>query len=183
MAQLGARYAAALFELATESGSPELFRDQAILLRDSLSDTECRRLIEHPLISATRKTEFLDSVFKGNIHIDLLSFLHIAIFKNREEFIVPGLALFIKRMDEHFGNVQANITSASALSGSQIAALRTMLSRKLGKQVEVTVRVDPSLIGGFSVHADGYFIDRTIKKRLSDMKLSLKRGAISDSQA
>ena len=183
MAQLSTRYATALFELALESGTSELFFTQATTLRDALLDDECRRLIEHPLTPVTCKLEFLDSVFKGKIHTDLLGFLHMAILKNREEYIVPGLSLFIKRMDEHFGKVQANVVAATALNENQITALRSMLSKKLSKQVDVPVRVDPSLIGGFSVHADGYFIDRTIKKRLDDMKLSLKRGAVSDSQA
>ena len=183
MAQLSARYAAALFDIAMESGVPEEYRDQAVFLRDTLSGKECLRMTLHPQISAAQKHEFLESVFKGNIHDDLLGFLYMAIAKNRESFIVPGLSAFIKRMDEHFGRVKANVVSAHPLSESQISALREMLSKKLNKHVEISAKVDPALIGGLTIHMDGYYIDRTIKKRLDDMKISLKRGTVNDSQA
>jgi len=49
------------------------------------------------------------------------------------------------------------------------------LSKKLNKRVEVSLKVDPSVIGGFFVHVDGYFIDRTIKKHLHDMKATIKK--------
>ena len=183
MAQLSARYATALFDLAMESRVPGEYLEQAVFLRDTLSGEECLRIIEHPQIPAAQKIAFLENAFKGNIHDDLLGFLHMAISKNRESFIVPGLNLFIHRMDEYFGKVKANVASATALHEDQVAALRAMLSKKLGKQVEISVQVDPALIGGFSIHTDGYFIDRTIKKRLNDLKISLKRGTLNDSQA
>jgi len=183
MAQLSARYAAALFELAMESGMPGEYREQAVFLQKALSDDECRRIIEHPQIPASGKSAFFENAFKGNIHDDLLGFLHMAVAKNRESFIIPGLAAFIKKMDEHFGRMKAYVVSATELREEQVRAISLMISKKLGKQVEISARVNPALIGGFYIHMDGYYIDRTIRKKLSDMKISLKRGTVHDSQA
>ena len=181
MAGLSARYASALFELALESGNAAAYRDQAVLIRDALSDEACRRVIEHPHVSAQQKKELVSRAFAGKISEDLLGFLHLAIDKNRERFILPGLRALIGRLDEHFGRAGATIVSASALSEEQIAALRELIGKKLGKELEISVQIDPSLIGGFYIYADGYLLDRTIKTRLKEMKVSLQRSTAHDS--
>ena len=181
MAQLSARYAAALFELALENGNAALYREQAVLIRDALNSEECRSVIEHPRVSGAKKKEFLSSVFAGGISEDLLGFLYLAIDKNREGFILPGLNAFIARLDEFAGRTGATVVSADALSEAQLGALRELIGKKLGKEVDITYRVDPSLIGGFYIHADGYLLDRTIKKRLREMKVSLQRSTAHDS--
>ena len=73
------------------------------------------------------------------------------------------------------GTVEA-YTALAELADQQIRALEEMLSRKLGKQVKVNPRVDPSLIGGMYIQVDGYFIDRTVKSRLRDLSASMKEG-------
>ena len=183
MAQLSARYAAALLELALESGNTAQYRQQAVLIRDALREEECRRVLEHPHITGAKKKEFIDSIFAGNINGDLLGFLYLVIAKNREAFLVPGLNSFIDRLDKLSGRTGATVVSAVELSEKQVSALAELIGKKLGKQVEVSVQVDPSLIGGFYVHADGYLLDYTIKKRLREMKLSLQRSTANDSTA
>jgi len=183
MAQLSARYAAALLELALESGNMELYREQAVLIRDALKSEECRRVLEHPHITGAKKREFIDSIFAGNINNDLLGFLYLVIAKNRESFLVPGLSAFIDRVDQLSGRTGATVVSAAELSEKQVAELAQLIGKKLGKQVEVSVQVDPSLIGGFYVYADGYLLDYTVKKRLREMKLSLQRSTANDSTA
>ena len=183
MAQLSGRYAAALFGLALESGGLGNYREQAAFLRDTLKNEDCRRVIEHPHISGAGKKEFLSALFAGKVSDDLLGFLYLGIDKNREKFLVPGLGAFIARVDEFTGRVDATVVCAAPLDKSQILKLEKLLSKKLDKRVSVSVQVDPSVIGGMCIRADGYFLDMTVKKRLSDMKASLQRSTADDSQA
>jgi len=68
----------------------------------------------------------------------------------------------------------AQVVSAAELAKSQITALETALSKMLGKAVTVSARVDPSLIGGLSIQVDGFFIDRTVKRQLKDLRENIK---------
>jgi F-type H+-transporting ATPase subunit delta len=175
MASLSARYASALFDLALESGETAGYRDEAAMIKDALSDEDCRRVLEHPHITGTKKKEFIDSIFAGRISKNLLGFLHLVIDKNRVAYLVPGLAAFIERLDQLSGRAGATVVSANELSEKQVLGLNELIGKKLGKKVEANVQVDPSVIGGFYVHADGYLLDYTIKKRLREMKVSLQR--------
>jgi len=184
MADLRDRYATALFELLMENGALDVFLKQAAFLRDTLQDAECQRVINHPHISVAEKCEFFNNAFAEAIHNDLYGFLHLAIVKKHEKFLVPILTAFIDMADRYYRRTTANVTSAIELNEGQISALKELLSKKLNKHVEISLKVDPSVIGGLYIHVDGYFIvDQTMKKRLHDMKVNIKRSTANDSQA
>ena len=176
MAQLSNRYAAAIFNLSIERGMVKENLDQAIFLRDTLKDKKCQNLLTHPRISATEKCSFFDEVFQGHISIDLLGFLHLAVNKNREAFIVPALSDFIDLANDHMRRTTALVVSAIPLKREQVSALVAVLSKKINKQVAIEQKVDPSIIGGLHIQVDGYFMDRTIKTRLQEIKMSLSKG-------
>ena len=173
MAQLSNRYASALFDLAFLSGKPDEYFEQAVFLCDTLRGTDYKQIITHPQIPTAKKLSLIDEAFAGKIHADLCGFLHMAVSKNRESFVLPGLEAFIRMMDEYNGKVKASVVSAVELGETQIAGLKTLLEKKLGKKVDISAKVDESVIGGFYILTDGYFIDRTIRKQLHDLKASL----------
>jgi F-type H+-transporting ATPase subunit delta len=178
VAQLSNRYAAALFELSLERGSLNENLDQAVFLRDTLQEKDTRQIITHPRISGAEKLAFLNGAFSGQLSQDLMGFLHLAIAKNREDFIAPILSEFIEMGNNHIRKTTALVISAVPLKAEQISALAALLARKLNKQVDIQQKVDPSVIGGLYIRADGYFIDRTIKNRLHEMKLAMAEGAV-----
>jgi F-type H+-transporting ATPase subunit delta len=177
MAQLSNRYATALFSLALERGTLSASLDEAVFMRDTLADEDCQRLLIHPRISATEKKNFFDTVFKGKVSTDMLGFLHLTVEKNRVDFIVPALSDFIEMARQHMRQTTAHVVSAVPLHPEQISALEALLSRKLDKQVEVSLQVNPGVIGGLYIEVDGYFVDRTVKSRLMEMKKTMDGGA------
>jgi len=178
MAQLSNRYATALFELSLEHGTLNDDIDQAILLRDTLREEDCHKVITHPRISMEEKRTFFEGAFSGQISQDLMGFLHLAVAKNREDQIVSVLSQFIDMGYNHIRRTTALVISAVPLKEKQIADLTALLARKLNKQVELKLKVDPSVIGGLYIQVDGYFVDRTVKTRLNEMKLSMAEGSI-----
>jgi F-type H+-transporting ATPase subunit delta len=173
MAGLSVRYATALFELAMESGTLDESFTQAVFLRDTLQDADCQRIISHPHISASEKIAFFNNAFAGSTHENLLGLIFLAIKKDRESYLVPALDDFIEMVNKHKLKTTAQVTSAVTLSDGQISALKAALSQKLNKQVDVVPKVDPDVIGGFTVFVDGYLIDRTLKKQFHDLKKTL----------
>jgi len=170
MANLGNRYAHALYQLAKEQDRLDEFLQQAIFLRASLKQDGAINILMHPLITSAEKFAFVDNVFGATLLPDLLGFLKLAITKNRENFILPALKRLIYRIKKARGLITARVISASALTDTQKQQLSQKLSAKLGKQVEINVIVDPSQIAGISVLVDGYFLDRTVKTMLRGMK-------------
>jgi len=176
MERLSILYASALFDLALQQGIVDEFLDQAILLRDSLQDPECKSLLEHPQISAAEKREFFIKGFSGQIHEDMLAFLCLVVDKNRIKYLFPALTALISIIERHNKKVTAKVLSAAPYDEKQAETLRVMLSEKLSKHVELDLKVDPAVIGGPYIYVDGYYIDWTVKKRLHDLTVHMKEG-------
>jgi F-type H+-transporting ATPase subunit delta len=174
--RLNVLYATALFSLALEGGAVDEFLGQASLLVDSLQDEDCQRMLVHPHISSTEKREFFRRTFSEYLHTDLLGFLFLVVDKNREAFLVSALMALIEKIKHHKNIVTARVLLASEYDEEQAAAMKDMLSKKLGKTVELTMKVDTSLIGGPYIYVDGYYLDWTVKKRLRDLTVHMKEG-------
>ena len=172
MADLGIRYATALFEISQEGGMLSDYLEQAQLVRDNIESEESQRVLTHPRISSDEKFAFLENAFGKNIHQDLLGFMRLVISKNREAYLLPALNKLVDMIKEYKRQTTAKVVSAVPLTDAQVMQLTSTLANKLGKQVDVTVMVDPSVIAGISIHVDGYFLDRTVKTMLKDMKES-----------
>ena len=177
MADLGIRYATALFEMSSESGMLGDYLKQAQFLMRTLTEEDALSILVHPRISANEKYAFLTKTYEGQVHRDLFNFMKLVVSKNREAFLVPALSRLVEMIREHDNQTTAKVVSAVPLTDEQAADLTRVLSRRFGKQVDVTVLVDPSQIAGISIHVDGYFLDRTVKTMLKDLKETVKRGA------
>ena len=179
MAELSIRYASALFDLTVEDGTLNECLEQAVFTRDVLLNGECGRVMEHPYISDADKRGFLDDIFTlGEVNDNLTGFLYLMIARSCESLIVPALTAFVEmaELKLRVGKTMANVVSATELSEGQISAIKDALSKKLGKEVGFASKTDPSLIGGFYVHVEGRLMDRTVKKRLSDLRDHMKTG-------
>jgi F-type H+-transporting ATPase subunit delta len=174
MAKLSNNYAAALFALIMEMGNPEEVLPQAVVLRDTLSDADCRRVLVHPHIPAEEKRGFFLGAFSGKLDDYLLAFISLVIDKNRETFAVPTLNTLIGLIKDNLRITTAKVAAASGLSAKQVGELKKLLEKKLDKKVEFDLKIEPAVIGGAHIQADGFFIDRTVKRRLFELTNEMK---------
>lgn len=90
------------------------------------------------------------------------------------QVFLTELTEYIDRGNSQLGNVEAKVVSAKELTEKQIESIRSILSKQFDMTVEIKVSVDPELIGGFYVLANGHIFDGTVKSDLNNMKRMLK---------
>jgi len=142
------RYAKALLEFAEERGLGEIYR-QALLLaveKGSVTNAEVPGALG----------EFLQQVPRQERPLVLHRFLDLA--------------------REHMDLTQAEVISAVPLTDRQLAQVEEKLIRMFRKQMEISTRVDPSILGGLRVIVENVVLDDTIKRKLMDMKNSVYKG-------
>ncbi|MCL2079189.1 MAG: ATP synthase F1 subunit delta [Oscillospiraceae bacterium] len=176
MERLSVLYASSLYDLAVQKNAVEDFFVQAKMCRLALQTQDCERMLLHPQITASQKHEFFKNAFAGKVHDDILGFLYLTADKNREAYLIPALDKLIEIIERHMNIVTAKVLSASELDDAQTKRLTSMLSKKLKKNVKLSLNVDPSVIGGPYIYADGYYIDWTVKKKLRDLAVYMKEG-------
>jgi len=72
--------------------------------------------------------------------------------------------------------LDVRVSSAVQLSDEQETRLANKLAKEFNKEINMTLNVDPSLLGGLRIVAGHTVIDNSIKTRIADMKKNIYRG-------
>ena len=73
------------------------------------------------------------------------------------------------------GAVSAEVTTAVALTAAQARGVAAALRQALGKDPEITTRVDPAILGGIKVRVGSRLFDASLRSKLDSLKFALKR--------
>ena len=74
----------------------------------------------------------------------------------------------------HRNETTAEVTSAFPLDDKQVAALKSNLKARLGRDVAIDAKVDSSLLGGIVIRHGSQMIDASIKTKLNNLALAMK---------
>lgn len=170
------RYAHSLFDLAAQAKSVEsveadLGRFEALL---GESD-DLGRLITSPVFSAADQLRAISAILdKAGISGLAGNFLRV-VAQNRRLFAVPAMISAFRHIAaEARGEVAAKVTTAHALTAAQERELKDALKAIAGKEVTLSIGVDPTLLGGLIVRMGSRQIDTSLKTKLNSLKLALK---------
>jgi F-type H+-transporting ATPase subunit delta len=175
--EAGARYAQALFDLALETGRLEAVRADLKSLKAAwIESADLRRLAHSPVIAAEDQQKGLVAIAdKAKFDRTTRNFLGLLAQNGRARDLGGVITGFETLYSAHTGVVAAEVVSAVALSPAQTATIRSALSQALGKDPEMTARIDPSILGGLKVKVGSKLFDASLKTKLDQMKFALKR--------
>ena len=85
------------------------------------------------------------------------------------------IADYRKLYDASRGVTRAEVTSASALTDAHLAALKDQLKAASGgRDVQLDVKVDPSIIGGLIVKLGSRMVDGSLRTKLNAIRIAMK---------
>ncbi len=175
--EVGDRYAQALFDLAVETGAIDAVRADLKSLRAAHGESaDLRRLLSSPVLKAGDQARGLLAIGdKAGFNRTTRNFLGLLAQNGRARDLMAVSAGFERLYAIRTGAVSAEVVSASPLSAAQTAAILKALRAALGKDPEVTARVDPSILGGLKIKVGSKLFDASLKTKLDQMKFALKR--------
>jgi F-type H+-transporting ATPase subunit delta len=176
-ADVGARYALALFELAEQDGSiAAVESDLKGFEQLRAENADFARMLTSPTYSHEDKGRALVAVAEaGKADALTRKFLGLLAANNRVAALPAVARAFRKLVADKRGLVAAEVVSAAPLSDAQSSAIAAALRQALGKDPEITTRVDPSILGGLRVKVGSRLFDSSLRTRLDHMKFALKR--------
>ncbi len=85
------------------------------------------------------------------------------------------IAAYRKLYDASRGVTHAEVTSASALTDQNLAALKDQLKAVSGgREVDLDVKIDPSIIGGLIVRLGSRMVDGSLRTKLNAIRLAVR---------
>lgn len=175
--EAGDRYAKAAFELAQDQGVLEaVHKDLAAVKALLLQSAELRNFVASFVYTSEVKLNGLLAVTKSlKLNALTTKVFGVLAANRRLDHLFPLLNAFSKLYDAHKGIVNAEVTSAVALTDEQLGNLKTALGTALGQSAEVSTVVDPAILGGLKVRVGSRLFDASLKTKLDSLKFALKR--------
>ncbi|ADM09112.1 ATP synthase F1, delta subunit [Parvularcula bermudensis HTCC2503] len=174
--EVAERYSEALFDLALENGELDAVERDLLSLEKALANSEdLRRLIKSPVFDNDTKQAGLVAVLeRAAASRTVLNFARLLSANGRASALPGIIAAFNRRLAKHRGRVAAEAISAKPLTDEQERDLRSRLEAAVGKTVELSTQVDPSLLGGLIVKVGSRMIDSSLRTKLNRLQQTLK---------
>ena len=136
-------YGGSLYDLASEEKLTEEMLEQLDMVRALFKEEPSYlRLLAEPSIPKTERVGLIHTAFEGKIHV----------------------------YNEDHGIAGAVVTSAVPLTEEQKEALKARLEKISNKTIQLTLKVDPQVVGGIRAELEGRQLDGTLQERLSGLR-------------
>ena len=174
---VGARYAQALFDLALETKALDAVESDLKSLKAAREDSaDLRRLLDSPAFSAEDKGKALTAIAEAaKLNATTVKFIGVLATNRRASALPAVIAGFERLAAAHRGLVAADVVTAVKLTAAQAKGLKAALAEALGKEPEITTRVDPAILGGIKVRVGSRLFDASLRSKLDSLKFALKR--------
>ena len=174
---MAGRYAQALFDLAKESkGIDTVGADLETFQRMIDESEDLRRFLKSPAFSSADQVKAITALLaKAGIAGTAANFLKLVAQKRRLFALEDMIRDYGKLRDASKGVSRAEVTVAEPLKDAHVLALKDALASVAGSaDVNISIKVDPSIIGGMIVKLGSRMIDSSLKTKLNMIRTRMK---------
>lgn len=169
------RYAKALYKFAVEHGSAAAVYDEMKAVIDAFAQNpKLQKVLANPFVTKEDKAALLKAAAGDKVENDYLGFVTLILDMRREEYALRMALAYrdIYRQIHHISQVK--ITTAVALPDAEMAKLRALVEKSFkDSTLEISVNVDPDIIGGFIIDVDDSRMDASISNEIEQLRLNL----------
>ena len=166
------RYGRAIFELAQQDGDVEQWSRRLATVRELFANPQVTAVLSNPTIPTQQReglvtagTRFLDD--KGS------NLARLLVESGRVGAAAEIEEEFQRLADEQAGRVRATVTTAIDLDATERDRVEGELSKRLDKEVRLSVVVDPRILGGMKLQYGDRVVDGSVATRLEQLRRRL----------
>ena len=167
------RYAKALFDVALEENADlaKVNQDLQAVVEMMQASPELARAAGFASTNEAQRQSLMEAVSKAMSLTAPVTKMLVLLAKTGKLNLVHDLAAsYQERLLAHQNIVRAEVTSAAPLSPDKTKSLEQSLAQVTGKKVELSVSVDPELLGGVVARIGSTVYDGSVKTQLQRMR-------------
>lgn len=169
--KLSNRYAKALYEFSLENDNLEAVYQDVVFIKTVFRDNrDLFVVIESPVIFPEKKIKIFADIFEKKTSQITFGFLKLLIMKKREPALLQICEEFIKLYYKHHNIKIAQITTAQELDEALIVKIKEILEEQSHATIEIQLKTDPKIVGGFIVKIEDFIIDASILYKINQLK-------------
>lgn len=168
-------YAEALVELAQKSHQLSDTTEDILTVSEVLSSSKkLRTFLANPIINVTLKKNVIDEILATQIGNITTNFISVLIDRNRITIFDKIVEKYLMLTYKLESTTIAYLTTAIGFTNEQQHALINKLKLIThSKEIKLITKIDPSLIGGFTLQIKSKIVDTSLLGQLQSMALYL----------
>ncbi len=168
LATIARPYAEALFKaFSSDLNGAAVWVEE---LKEIAANPQLQQFADNPNATAEQVFGVISGVAKSALPEMAKNFLRTVIENGRLSALPEIATQFRALKNAQGGSSDAVVYSAFAIDGADLVAT---LEKRFGRKLNVTVEVQPELIGGIRVVVGDEVLDFSVKARLEQMKMAL----------
>jgi F-type H+-transporting ATPase subunit delta len=137
------------------------------------ADAQLQQFADSPKVTSAQVFDLIVSVVQSALNDHAKNFLRTVI-ENGRLSVLPEIAVQFRALkNASSGSSDAVVYSAFTIDAASLAQVAALLETKFGRKLNVTVELQPELIGGIRVVVGDEVLDTSVKARLEQMKVAL----------
>jgi len=167
-------YARALFEIARAEGSIDEVEDELFRFARNLEGSDAlRNALTDEMIPAAKRQAIVEDLLGGRATTTTTQLVSMVAGSGRGRDLPAIIHNLVQRASSSKSLEVAEVRSAVALTKDQETRLAAALANATGKQVNLKVIVDPSVLGGIVATVGDTVIDGSVRTALEHVKSRL----------
>ena len=167
-------YARGLFEIALAEGTIDEVEDELFrFARSYESSDELRNALSDEQIPASKRQSIVEDLLGGKVTPTTTQLISMVVGSGRARDLPAIVDKLVARASTAKNLEVAEVRTAVALTPDQETRLGAALANATGKQVNLKVVVDPSVLGGLVATVGDTVIDGTVRTRIEQLKSRL----------
>lgn len=167
-------YARGLFEIARAEGTIDEVEDELFRLARTLeSNDSLRNALTDEQIPVARREGIVEDLLGNKVTSTTVQLVSMVVAGGRGRDLPAIIDKLVQRASGAKQLELAEVRSAVALSADQQARLKAALTNATGKELNLKVVVDPSVLGGLVATVGDVVIDGSVRTRLDNVKSRL----------
>lgn len=142
-------------------------------LQEIASNSQLQTFAANPNVTNTQVFDVITSVSKVALPEMAKNFLKTVIDNGRLSALPEIAAQFHVLKNAQSGSSDAVVYSAFGIDSAVLAELATTLEKRFARKLNLSVELQPELIGGIRVVVGDEVLDTSVKARLQQMKVAL----------
>lgn len=167
-------YAEAVFALAQGAGTLTSWSDVLSRLAVVAADAQVRDCLANPRVAPSGLVQLLAESSGVSLDAAQHSFVSLLVENERAALLPEISTMFHQKKNAHEGVQDALVTSAFPLDADAKSRLIGDLEARFGIRLNVSVEIDPELIGGVRIAIGDEVIDASVRGKLATMAAALQ---------
>ena len=137
------------------------------------ANAQLQQFADSPKVTSAQVFDLIVGVAKSALNDHAKNFLRTVI-ENGRLSVLPEIAVQFRALkNASSGSSDAVVYSAFPIDSTALAQVAAVLETKFGRKLNVSVALQPELIGGIRVVVGDEVLDTSVKARLEQMKVAL----------